>query len=202
MLPFVLIENLGKLCHTLKPIQVTWWEMRNQYWTFLILGFRFLFNIIILNTAAKRLPEFSGYKGRRFPGQMPPPPPIIQPRRMELPPNLVDDWKNIGSKRNEFQDLGLPRFNKEHRISVTSRSERKGKRLSYFQSSSDDYDIVSVTDWTCRLRIWWIVIIVIMPLWAYVLMYIICHIFHLSDIKVLCMFSLCLSFTIICSNYK
>ena len=23
MLPFVLIENLGKLCHTLKPIQVT-----------------------------------------------------------------------------------------------------------------------------------------------------------------------------------
>ena len=105
-----------------------------------------MFNIIILNTAAKRLPEFSGYKGRRFPGQMPPPPPIIQPRRMELPPNLVDDWKNIGSKRNEFQDLGLPRFNKEHRISVTSRSERKGKRLSYFQSSSDDYDIVSVTD--------------------------------------------------------
>ena len=27
MLPFVLIENLGKLCHTLKPIQVTWWEI-------------------------------------------------------------------------------------------------------------------------------------------------------------------------------
>ena len=119
--------------------------MRNQYLTFLILGFRFLFNIIILNTAAKRLPEFSGYKGRRFPGQMPPPPPIIQPRRMELPPNFVDDWKNIGSKRNEFQDLGLLRFNKQHRISVI-RSERNGKRLSYFQSSSDDYDIVSVTD--------------------------------------------------------
>ena len=105
-----------------------------------------MFNIIILSTAAKRLPEFSGYKGRRFPGQMPPPPPIIQPRRMELPPNLVDDWKNIGSKRNEFQDLGLPRFDKQHRMSVTIRSDRKGKRLSYFQSSSDDYDIVSVTD--------------------------------------------------------
>ena len=43
------------------------------YFTFFRLlscsGLRLLFNMVILDTAAARLPEFNGYKGRRYPGQ-------------------------------------------------------------------------------------------------------------------------------------
>ena len=31
-----------------------------------------------------------------------------EPRRMNLPPDVADDWKKIGSKRYKFDDLGLP----------------------------------------------------------------------------------------------
>ena len=33
---------------------------------------------------------------------------MIEPRRMNLPPDFADDWKKIGSKRYKFDDLGLP----------------------------------------------------------------------------------------------
>ena len=33
---------------------------------------------------------------------------MIEPRRMNLPPDFADDWKKIGSKRSKFDDLGLP----------------------------------------------------------------------------------------------
>ena len=33
---------------------------------------------------------------------------MLEPRRMNLPPDFADDWKKIGSKRSKFEDLGLP----------------------------------------------------------------------------------------------
>ena len=57
----------------------------------LLAGLRLVFNIIILVVAGQRLPEFSGYRGRRFPGQQPPAPPRIAPRRLELPPTFAQD---------------------------------------------------------------------------------------------------------------
>ena len=33
---------------------------------------------------------------------------MIEPRRLNLPPDFADDWKKIGSKRFKFDDLGLP----------------------------------------------------------------------------------------------
>ena len=46
--------------------------------------------------------------GKTFPGKLSPRPPMIEPRRMNLPPDFADDWKKIGSKRYKFDDLGLP----------------------------------------------------------------------------------------------
>ena len=46
--------------------------------------------------------------GKTFPGKLSPRPPMIEPRRLNLPPDFADDWKKIGSKRSKFEDLGLP----------------------------------------------------------------------------------------------
>ena len=46
--------------------------------------------------------------GKTFPGKLSPRPPMIEPRRLNLPPDFADDWKKIGSKRSKFDDLGLP----------------------------------------------------------------------------------------------
>ena len=46
--------------------------------------------------------------GQTFPGKLSPRSPMIEPRRMNLPPDFADDWKKIGSKRSKFDDLGLP----------------------------------------------------------------------------------------------
>ena len=48
------------------------------------------------------------YLGKRFPGTLLPRQPLIEPRRMILPPDFADGWKKIGSKRSQFQDLGQP----------------------------------------------------------------------------------------------
>ena len=64
--------------------------------------------MIILYTAAKRNPEFLGYKGKPFPGQLPPRPHEIRPRRPKYPKDFQNDWKKIGSKRTKFENLGLP----------------------------------------------------------------------------------------------
>ena len=50
-----------------------------------------MFNLVILVVAGRRLPEFRGYRGRRFPGQQPPAPPRIAPRRLQLPPTFAQD---------------------------------------------------------------------------------------------------------------
>ena len=75
---------------------------------------RFLFNIIILLTALKRLPELRGYRGRRYPGQLPPSKPTLQPRRLNLPPDY--QWQNIGSRRTQFLDLGMQTFGRPWKI--------------------------------------------------------------------------------------
>ena len=67
-----------------------------------------MFNVVILYTASKRDPEFLGYKGKPFPGQLPSRPKKIQPRRVKYPEDIHNDWKKIGSKRTKFDDLGLP----------------------------------------------------------------------------------------------
>ena len=79
-----------------------------------------MFNTFILISAWARLPEFRGYQSRRYPGQPPPRPPRIAPRRLQLPPTFAQDeeWRRIGSRRNKFLDLGLPSFGIPRRISV------------------------------------------------------------------------------------
>ena len=67
-----------------------------------------MFNIIIYWTASSRLPEFEGFRGKTFPGQPQPRPPILEPKRSRLPLSFASEWKNIGSKRSKFDDLGLP----------------------------------------------------------------------------------------------
>ena len=64
--------------------------------------------MVILYTASKRDPEFLGYKGKPFPGQLPSRPQKMQPRRVKYPEDFNNDWKKIGSKRTKYDDLGLP----------------------------------------------------------------------------------------------
>ena len=73
---------------------------------FILTGLRLVFNVIIFISASRRLLEFRGYRGRRYPGQLPPPPPTIRPRRLVCS-QAGDEWKKIGSRRTEFLDLGL-----------------------------------------------------------------------------------------------
>ena len=94
-----------------------------------------MFNLIILVVAGRSLPEFCGYRGRRFPGQQPPSPPRIAPRRLQLPPTFAQDeeWRRIGARRSEFLHLGLPRFGAPRRIVV--QSQPHSLQYAYFQTS-------------------------------------------------------------------
>ena len=70
---------------------------------------RFVFNSVILSHALRRLPEFSGYKGRRFPGgEQQPRKTQITPRRLDLPQDFQEDWRKIGSKRNKMVTFDVP----------------------------------------------------------------------------------------------
>ena len=96
-----LVENLGQ-----------WTEMLLYFQISTIKEFivsRLFLNVIVYFVANLRLPEFSGLEGKVFPGQPPPSPMIPLPRRMELPPNFPSEWKNIGSRRTQFEYLGMPR---------------------------------------------------------------------------------------------
>ena len=59
-----------------------------------------IFNMKIYYDAMRRLPEFTGLRGRAFPGQESPRQPVIIPRRPDLPRGFSDDWKKIGSRRH------------------------------------------------------------------------------------------------------
>ena len=91
-----------------KPREVFSFKDICKYIVYTLLGSRLLFNVVILYTAAKRNPEFLGYTGKLFPGQLPPRPQEILPRRAKYPKDFHNDWKKIGSKRTKFDDLGLP----------------------------------------------------------------------------------------------
>ena len=56
----------------------------------------------------------------------------VEPRRMKLPPTFAQEWKNIGSRRTEFLDLGMPRFGPPRKILVQSKAEpRKDQKFSF-----------------------------------------------------------------------
>ena len=69
---------------------------------------RFVFNSVILVHALRRLPEFSGYRGRRYPGEQEPRKTQITPRRPHLPRDFQEDWRKIGSRRNKMMTFDLP----------------------------------------------------------------------------------------------
>ena len=65
---------------------------------------------VITNLVDLRLKLYLHHRARRYPGQLPPPHPALQPRRPALPPApaLAEEWRRIGSRRSEFLHLGLP----------------------------------------------------------------------------------------------
>ena len=56
--------------------------------------------MMVLISAWKRLPEFAGYKGKLYPGTLPPRQQTVEPRRMDLPPTFNTEWKRLKSRRN------------------------------------------------------------------------------------------------------
>ena len=71
---------------------------------------RFIFNILILSIAFERLTEFSGLRGKRFPGTPKPRFVKVLPRRLDLPTDFADDWKKIGSKRKKMLRFDFEQF--------------------------------------------------------------------------------------------
>ena len=99
---------------------------------------RLFWNLIIYTMAMTHWPEFTGLRGRRYPGQEEPRTPDIQPRRMKLPPTFASEWRNIGSKNKAFQDLGLPRYGPQKKF------PRK-RRFSHSFFSDQDFRTSSVS---------------------------------------------------------
>ena len=75
-----------------------------------ILELRFAFNVVVLVTGLRRLPEFAGYTARPFPGQMPPRRQIVTPRRADLPQSFDTEWQRIKTIRSMKREGGrVPR---------------------------------------------------------------------------------------------
>ena len=73
---------------------------KNIRFTFLLnSGLRTLFNLKVYFDAKRRLPEFSGLQGRRFPGQPDPLPNIVIPRRPDPPTGHQYECSTSGSWR-------------------------------------------------------------------------------------------------------
>ena len=106
-------------------------------------GVRLLWNLIIYTMATAHWPEFSGLRGRRFPGQEEPRAQVIQPRRMALPPTFGSEWKNIGSRNKSFQDLGMPRYGPQKKIKRRLRSEFSFSMLSDEESRTSSASTLS-----------------------------------------------------------
>ena len=71
-------------------------------------GSRLLFNIIIYLQAYKRLPEFSGYRGRVYPGHSKPRYPIPEPR-IESAKFLVSlEWNQHGFRKAKNSNHIMP----------------------------------------------------------------------------------------------
>ena len=71
--------------------------------------------------ALRRLPEFAGYNGRTFPGQVSPRHGNITPRRLDLPPTFSSEWKKIGFKKTKMNTI---------KIVVTPADNGDGHQLS------------------------------------------------------------------------
>ena len=95
------------------------------------IGVRLVGNLIIYLAATWNWPEFTGLRGRRFPGQEEPRTPDIQPRRIKLPPTFASEWRNIGSRIKSFQDLGMPRYGPQKKFPPKPKS-----KFSFFEQGS------------------------------------------------------------------
>ena len=73
--------------------------MKNEISFSIILGLRALLNLKVYIDAKRRIPEFSGLQGRRYPGQPAPLPYIVTPRRPHPPPGHQHECSTIGSWR-------------------------------------------------------------------------------------------------------
>ena len=96
-------------------------KLQGIYKIRMYIGVRLVGNLIIYLAATWNWPEFTGLRGRRFPGQEEPRTPDIQPRRIKLPPTFASEWRNIGSKNKAFLDLGLPRFGPQKKFPMKRR---------------------------------------------------------------------------------
>ena len=67
---------------------------------------RTLFNLIVFCDAKRRLPEFSGLQGKRFPGQPDPLPYIVNPRRPFYQPSESES-RRIGSRRSKSRTITI-----------------------------------------------------------------------------------------------
>ena len=74
-------------------------KLQTANWTFA--GLRLGCNLIILTHASRRLPELSGYRSRRFPGQPPPAPPRIE---LETKPRAFS-WLKVPTSTFTFKTL-------------------------------------------------------------------------------------------------
>ena len=74
-----------------------------------------ILNVAILHMARTRLPEFSGYIGRAYPGQLSPRKQIIQPRDHKKQVNLISEPPEVDNKF--VYRLGGPHQN--HSIVIT-----------------------------------------------------------------------------------
>ena len=78
----MILDNLGKRLRDIYSIQYL------HIIVCLCAVSRLVWNAVIYSSAVRRLPEFSGHSGRRYPGQQPPRPLGVEPRRMRLPPTF------------------------------------------------------------------------------------------------------------------
>ena len=71
--------------------------------------------------------EQTDYLGHQYPGQPSPRKLDLKPKRMKLSVDFDDEWKKIGSKRQKFEDLGLPlpKATNKHKIIFVKEAEKE-----------------------------------------------------------------------------
>ena len=57
------------------------------------------YNLTILITANRKLPEFNGYEARTYPGTPSPRRMKVEPRRHSLPSSIALDWEKMRPKK-------------------------------------------------------------------------------------------------------
>ena len=75
-------------------------------------------------------------QGHQYPGQPSPRTGSFQPKRIEFHPEFDDEWKKIGSKRQKFEDLGLPlpEAANKHKMLFVKEAEKESRLKRVNQS--------------------------------------------------------------------